>query len=283
MQGESASLLDLETTPAQEIKEDRQQLEEALEVDQETFGPQTLRDFDVDLENFQGPFDLLLRLIARKDLDVTEVALADVTEEFLAYMRSSPDLSSATDFLVVAATLLDMKAAALLPKLPGQEPSEEDLEARDLLFARLLQYRGFKRASALLKQKWNKYSGGVARLTPLEEPFTRVLSPLVWKTSTDQLAEIAARVLGEAPRPDLADHVARPAASLEEQLQILTGLLSEEGKATFTQLTSDASSVAVIVVRFLGLLELYRRGAVGFHQKHPMGKLTVTWLGEEEN
>lgn len=133
--------------------------EAAIVESEETFGPQTLRGFEVDLENFQGPFDLLLRLIARHDLDLTEVALAAVTDEFLQYLRQAPDLSSATDFLVVAATLLDMKAAALLPQMPGEEPSAEDLEARDLLFARLLQYRAFKDAAAVLSELWLTSAG----------------------------------------------------------------------------------------------------------------------------
>ncbi len=253
-----------------------------LDTPEETFGPQTLADFDVDLGNFQGPFDLLLRLIARKDLDVTEVALADVTEEFLAYMKRDPDLSSATDFLVVAATLLDMKAAALLPQLPGAEPSDEDLEARDLLFARLLQYRGFKLAASALGQSWDVHAGRAPRLVPLEDAFKRVLPPLSWTTTPTELAKTAARQLTKAPRPDLADHVARPAVSLAEELRILSGVLAKEGGATFTELIADTDSAAVIVVRFLSLLELYRRLEVSFTQERPMGELTVTWLGPRE-
>lgn len=252
--------------------------EATLDTSQETFGPQTLAGFDVDLGNFQGPFDLLLRLIARKDLDVTEVALADVTEEFLAYMKRDPNLSSATDFLVVAATLLDMKAAALLPQPPGESPSDEDLEARDLLFARLLQYRGFKLASGVLQQEWVRHSGRVARVVPLEAAFKAVLPPLSWTTTPAQLAKIAAQLFTEAPRPDLADHVARPATSLAQELRVLTDFLARHGTATFTELIADADSVAVIVVRFLGLLELYRRLEVDLVQDRPMGRLTVTWL-----
>ncbi len=243
----------------------------------ETFGPQTLRGFEVELDNFQGPFDLLLRLIARHDMDLTEVALAAVTDDFLQYLRRSPDLSSATDFLVVAATLLDMKAAALLPQLPGEEPSAEDLEARDLLFARLLQYRAFKDAAAILAGLWQKSAGGVPRSVPLEQPYASMLPELRWTTTPEQLAALAESALAKKPRPDMADHVARITASLDEELKVVRDRLRRDGSATFAQLIEDAGAPAVIVTRFLALLELYRRGRVSFDQPVPMGKLLIVW------
>lgn len=249
----------------------------------DTFGPQTLRGFEVDLDNFQGPFDLLLRLIARHDMDLTEVALAAVTDEFLRYLRQTPDLSSATDFLVVAATLLDMKAAALLPQLPGEEPSAEDLEARDLLFARLLQYRAFKDAAAVLAELWRTSAGSVPRAVPLEQPYASMLPELRWTTNAQQLAELAQVALAKKSRPDQAEHVARIVASLDEELRTVRDRLRRDGKATFSQLIEDASAPAVIVTRFLALLELYRRGRVSFDQPVPMGKLVVVWREKPRN
>lgn len=259
------------------MAEDRASLNRPTDQQGDTFGPPTLRGFEVDLDNFQGPFDLLLRLIARRDLDLTEVALAAVTDEFLQYLRAAPDLSSATDFLVVAATLLDMKAAALLPQLPGEEPSAEDLEARDLLFSRLLQYRAFKQAAGVLKDLWRSNSGRTPRSVPLEQPFASMLPELRWTTTSEQLAALAGAALASKPRPDMAEHVARVAASLDEELKVVQDRLRAAGSATFAELVADASAPAVVVTRFLALLELYRRDRVSFDQPEPMGKLVVVW------
>ena len=248
---------------------------------QETFGPPTLRNFDVELDNFTGPFDLLLQLIAKRDLDLTEVALAAVTDEFLAYIRVSPDLSSATDFLVVAATLLDMKAAALLPQLPGEEPADEDLEARDLLFSRLIQYRAFKDAAEVLRVRWEAGAGAVPRALPLPQPYASLLPELRWKVTATDLATIAEEVLRESPRPDMADHVARPTASLEQELGVVKSRLKELGECSFESLVGDADTLVVIVTRFLALLELYRQGLLAFDQPEPMGELLVRWKGRK--
>ncbi len=252
------------------------QIEELNEETSETFGPATLRSFDVEVEGFEGPFDLLLRLIAKRDLDVTAVSLAQVTEEFLEHIRTSPDLSAATDFLVVAATLLDMKTAALLPQIATEETQDQDLEARDLLFARLLQYRAFKDASAHLAKQYAANAGAAGRAVPLETQFAKLLPKLTWSTSKEELAVIAAQALMTAPRPDLADHVARPAVSMERETYLVHQLLLENGHATFRQLIAGATSLEVVVSRFLVILELYRRGQVSFDQRKPMGELVVT-------
>ncbi len=174
-----------------------------LEVDA-TYGPVSLREFDVSLTNFTGPFDLLLRLIASRQMDLTEVALAAVTDEFLGYIRRYPDLTSATDFLVVAATLLHMKAASLLPRVGDEdELAEEDLEARDLLFARLLQYRALQEAAAVLARCWEASSGTAPRLVPLQEPYASMLPELRWSLTKVELAQFAAEALAERPRPDI--------------------------------------------------------------------------------
>lgn len=245
-----------------------------------TFGPASLRQFDVELTNFTGPFDLLLRLIARRDLDLTEVALASVTDEFLAYMRREPDLTSATDFLVVAATLLHMKAAALLPGVNQDDLLDEDLEARDLLFARLLQYKAIQQASAVLQGRWARFSGAVARTVPLEEPYASMLPQLRWTGSPQALAIIAASVLATKERPDEAQHVARPGASFEVELGVVTERIRKcEGRVDFSSIIADAANSAVVVTRFLALLQLYRQGDIDFYQPDPMGELAVAWTG----
>lgn len=249
-----------------------------LEVDA-TYGPVSLREFDVSLTNFTGPFDLLLRLIASRQMDLTEVALAAVTDEFLGYIRRYPDLTSATDFLVVAATLLHMKAASLLPRVGDEdELAEEDLEARDLLFARLLQYRALQEAAAVLAQRWEASSGTAPRLVPLQEPYASMLPELRWSLTKVELAQFAAEALAERPRPDQAEHVGRPAASFEEELGFVSRHLRERGSATFAQIIEGAPSPAVVVTRFLAVLQLYRQGSLQFEQESPMATLAVKWV-----
>lgn len=244
-----------------------------------TYGPPSLREFDVSLDNFTGPFDLLLRLIARRQMDLTEIALAAVTDEFLAYIRKHPDLSSATDFLVVAATLLHMKAAALLPKSGAEDDVvDEDLEARDLLFARLLQYRALQQAAEVLAHRWKVHAGTVARSVPLQEPYASLLPELRWTASPEFFASLAANALAEKTRPDEAQHVGRPAASFDEQLRIVTTRLRDGGVESFADLVADASNSAVVVTRFLALLQLYRQGNLAFHQDDPMSTLRIEWV-----
>ena len=276
--GTAGSMAPLDSLlPRETAKGDGALLEKEDGRPAETFGPATLRSFDVALDNFTGPFDLLLQLIARRDLDLTEVALAEVTDEFLAFIKQYPDLSSATDFLVVAATLLDMKAAALLPQLPGEEPADEDLEARDLLFSRLLQYRAFKDAAEVLAGRWKEFSSAVPRAVPLEQPYASMLPELRWTLTPQALALMATEALAEKARPDMADHVARLSVSLDEELLIVSQRLQTDGECTFGGLIEDTSDLAVVVTRFLALLELYRRGDVAFEQPEPMGELIIQW------
>lgn len=246
-----------------------------------TFGPASLRQFDVELTNFTGPFDLLLRLIARRDLDLTEVALASVTDEFLAYIRRQPDLSSATDFLVVAATLLHMKALALLPSTVEDAGLDEDLEARDLLFARLLQYKAVQQVAQSLWARWNRHAGAYPRLVPLEEPYASMLPELRWTLTPPMLASLASEVMAEKTRPDEAQHVGHPGASFDTELSVITQRLQGAGApVTFASLIADAANTAVVVTRFLALLQLYRQGNLVFSQTTPMGALDVAWVPE---
>lgn len=238
--------------------------------------------FAVSLPVFEGPFDLLLSLIARKKLDITEVALAQVTDEFIAFMNASPDLSRTTEFLVVAATLLDMKASHLLPSIDKDDnASEADLEARDLLFSRLLQYRAFKEAAKYIDERMGEYGSYVARDVPLERHFAALLPELRWRTTPEDLARLAADALSSTSPTVQVAHLHDPVVPVREQVLVVCAMLAEAGRMTFHELIEDAPTRAVVVSRFLGLLELYRRGAVEFEQDGALGTLAIQWTGSE--
>ncbi|NUL49373.1 segregation/condensation protein A [Cellulosimicrobium funkei] len=249
--------------------------------------------FSVSLANFAGPFDLLLSLIARHQLDITEVALAEVTDEFIAYVTGLRDPDGARDgrdldaleassaFLVVAATLLDLKTARLLPA--GTSDAEEDvalLEARDLLFARLLQYKAFRDISTLMSQKMQAESHRLPRQTTLDPRFASVLPELVWTLSPEQFGALAQEVLARPARqPEQVGlaHLHAPPVSVREQSGLLAARLRQAGRLTFRELVSDAGSTLVVVARFLALLEMFRDRAVTFDQEVPLGELVVRW------
>ena len=236
--------------------------------------------FAVSLPVFEGPFDLLLSLIARKKLDITEVALAQVTDEFIAFMKASPDLSRTTEFLVVAATLLDMKAAHLLPSGDEEDnASEADLEARDLLFSRLLQYRAFKEAAKHIDERMGEFGSYIARDVPLEQHFATLLPELRWLTTPEDLARLAADALSAATPTVQVTHLHDPVVPVREQALVVSAMLADAGCMTFHDLVEDAPTRAVVVSRFLALLELYRRGAVEFEQDDALGTLSITWTG----
>lgn len=238
--------------------------------------------FQVSLDVFQGPFDLLLQLISRKRLDITQVALAEVTDEFIGYMSMFPDLSRTTEFLVVAATLLDMKAAHLLPREEADEDADlEDLEARDLLFSRLLQYRAFKEASAEIARRLEAMRGASPRDVELEPHFAALLPELVWRTTPEELARVAADVLSQTPPTVQTAHLLDPAVPVAGQARLVAARLRGQGSATFHELVADAGTTAVVVSRFLALLELFRRVMVEFSQEEALGQLTVTWVGPD--
>ena len=242
--------------------------------------------FHVRLENFEGPFDLLLSLISRRQLDVTEVALSQVTDEFIAYLSAAGewDLGQATEFLVVAATLLDLKTARLLPAADVED--EEDLallEARDLLFARLLQYRAYKLAAAYLSELERNEGRRYGRAVELEARFAEMLPEVLIGLSPAAFAALAAVALAPRPVPTVSvDHVHAPKVSVREQMAILRDRLRRTGSATFRTLVSDCATTLDVVGRFLGLLELYRDGVVAFDQIEALTELRVRWIGGDD-
>lgn len=243
--------------------------------------------FEVHLDNFEGPFDLLLGLISKHKLDVTEIALATVTDEFIAWIRERGedwDLGEASEFLLVAATLLDLKAARLLPVAEVED--DEDLallEARDLLFARLLQYRAFKDVAATLVERMSAEARQVPRAVGLEPRFADLLPELVLGITPEQLAMIAARALQPKPEPTIGlDHLHAPPVSVREQAALIVDRLRRTRSASFRVLVADADATIVVVARFLALLELFREGAVAFDQAAPLGDLTIRWTGAED-
>jgi len=243
--------------------------------------------FRVRLENFEGPFDLLLSLITRRQLDLTEVALSQVTDEFIAYLSASArwDLGQATEFLVVASTLLDLKAARLLPSTGAED--EEDLallEARDLLFARLLQYRAYKLAAAYLGELDRAQAKRRGRAVELEPQFASLLPEVLIGISPARLAEIAAAASVPRPVPVImTDHVHASRVSVREHMVVIRDRLRRAGSSTFRALVADCTSTLEVVARFLGLLELYRDGEVAFDQAAALAELRVRWVGSSDD
>lgn len=242
--------------------------------------------FQVRLSNFEGPFDLLLQLIFAHRLDVTEVALHQVTDDFISYTKefgAQLGLDETTAFLVVAATLLDLKAARLLPA--GQIDDEEDLallEVRDLLFARLLQYRAFKDVSAAFAERMESAGRMTARQAGLEERFAKLLPELIMNVTPEQLARIAAQAMTPRQEPTVGlTHLHAPAVSVREQATIVIRALREQRQASFRSLVADAESTLVIVARFLALLELYKEAVVTMEQPEALGELVVHWAGDD--
>ncbi len=240
------------------------------------------------MEAFDGPFDLLLSLITKHELDITEVSLSLVTDEFIAYLarfegRGVVELDRASEFLVVAATLLDLKIASLLPQ--GEVVDAEDvalLEARDLLFARLLQYRAFKQASAWFNERLAAEQARHPRQVPLEQKYRDRGPELKWTVSAADFAALAALAFAPREIPVVGlEHLHAPLVSIREQAAIVVSLLRTGGARSFRELIAGIAERGVIVARFLAILELYRRDAVGFEQAEPLGELRVEWTGSD--
>jgi segregation and condensation protein A len=243
--------------------------------------------FAVRLDNFEGPFDLLLSLIAKHKLDITEVSLSQVTDEFIAHVKAGGpewDLDQTSSFLVVAATLLDLKAARLLPQ--GDVEDEEDLallEARDLLFARLLQYRAFKHVAGVLRDRLAGEARRHPRSVGLEDRFASLLPEVLIGLGLEEFAAMAARAMQPRPVQEVSlQHIHTTRVSVKEQAAVVVERLRRTGAMTFRALCGDSPDTITTVARFLALLELFREGAVAFDQISPLGELTVRWTGGDE-
>ena len=244
--------------------------------------------FTVQLDNFSGPFDLLLQLINRHELDVTEVALHTVTDDFIAHLRaltahgSEADLDEITEFLVIAATLLDLKAARLLPGTDVEDVEDLALlEARDLLFARLLQYRAYKQVAGLFVELEASAMRRYPRSVALEDRFAALLPEVMLGMSPDRFAELAAAIFRPKPPPTVSlDHLHSGLASVPEHMAVLRERLIELGQATFGQLTADCSEPIQVVARFLAVLELFREACVNLEQDESFGELMISWSPE---
>ncbi|HUC58293.1 MAG TPA: segregation/condensation protein A [Streptosporangiaceae bacterium] len=250
-------------------------------------GSPKAQGFEVHLDVFEGPFDLLLALIGKHKLDITEIALSAVTDEFISYIGALADqweLDQASYFLVVAATLLDLKAARLLPS--GEVDDEEDLallEARDLLFARLLQYRAYKEVAAVISGQLAAQSRRFPRRVPMEPRFAELLPEVLLGLGPEQFAAIAARVLTPKKAPVVSTaHLHSPRTTVQEQAVILATRLRKAGRASFRVLSADCEDTYEVVARFLAVLELYRDKCVAFEQLTPLGDLYISWVASDD-
>jgi len=243
-------------------------------------------DFSVSLGAvFEGPFDLLLSLISKHKLDITEVALSQVTDEFISYIKGlGGDLEKTTHFLLVASTLLDLKTARLLPQ--GDVEDEEDLallEARDLLFARLMQYRAFKQAAAAFGQRLGDEARRYPRSVSLDPRFADLLPEVIVSIGPEELARLAAAALEPKPVPMVSlAHLHAPQVSVREQVHLVVDRMRRERSATFRALVADAD-LPTTVARFLAVLELFREGVLAFEQASPLGDLHLRWTGDDES
>jgi len=247
--------------------------------------PEPVEGFQVSLGVFDGPFDLLLTLLSKHELDITEVSLSRVTDDFISYLRQlDPDeeMEQASEFLVVAATLLDMKVAGLLPQ--GELVDSESvalLEARDLLFARLLQYRAFKEVSSWFARRLQAEDRRHTRAVRLDEKYRQAVPELVWTLTLEDFAALAILALTPKEIPHVGlDHLHAPLVSIREQAAIVVTLLRDAGSLNFRELVAGATQPGVVVARFLSVLELYRHGALSFEQLEPLGELTLRWTAE---
>ncbi|GAA2484788.1 hypothetical protein GCM10009858_23290 [Terrabacter carboxydivorans] len=246
--------------------------------------------FEVHLDVFSGPFDLLLGLISKHKLDITEVALAKVTDEFVAHIKTAQaadsdwDLGQASEFLLIAATLLDLKASRLLPQSSPQD--DEDLaliEARDLLFARLLQYRAYKEIAGIFRDRMATLGRITPRQAGLEPEFASLLPELVISITPEQFAMVAARAMTPKIAPTVGlEHLHAPQVSVREQAALIVDRLRHRGQVSFRSLVADADSTLVIVARFLALLELFKEAAIAFEQAEALGELDIRWTGTDD-
>lgn len=243
--------------------------------------------FQVSLEEFSGPFDLLLALISKHKLEVTELALSQVTDDFLNYIKekgATLPLEEISSFLVIAATLLDLKTARLIPS--GEVEDEEDialLEAADILFARILQYRAYKQVSGVIKEMMELAPRRWPRTAGFDPGLNQLLPEVTINITPAQFAAVAVTSLLPRQLADISiSHLHSPLVSVKEQTQVIVRKLSRAKNLSFAELVSDCETTGHIVASFLSILELFRQRLITFEQHVPLGPLFIQWQGSDD-
>lgn len=228
---------------------------------------------------FEGPFDLLLQLIARRKVDIYDIPIAEITDDYLGVIRGmdAVDLDTTTEFLVVAATLVELKAARLLPMDDDSELDALALESRDLLYARLLEYRTFKQASVWLAERLDALGGYTPRTAGPDPVFAGIRPPLLFTTTADELAVIAGRACAEQLQPQVdVSHLQPVRMTVREAADLVMDELGRaSGRASFRELTAGCRHRVEVIACFLALLELYKSDHIELHQAGTFADLRI--------
>ena len=247
--------------------------------------------FRVNLEVYSGPFDALLGMIANNKLELTEVSLSSITEEFLTYVRGldfTKNMDEASAFLDIASILVEAKSVAILPGGEDSQHDEQSLEAlreRDLLFARLLQYRAYKQAAGDFRARIAANSGRFPHPAAMDEGIAAMLPELVWTLTPLELAQLAAQVIAAAPASEVSIHqlhvplVDLRAQSLVVRDRLIAALESKGDQSiSFSELTRDCTSRIEVVARFMAVLVFFKQGVLQYQQDGPFAELHLRWV-----
>lgn len=247
--------------------------------------------FQVNLEVYSGPFDALLGMIANNKLELTEVSLSSITEEFLTYVRGldfTKNMDEASAFLDIASILVEAKSVAILPGGEDSQHDEQSLEAlreRDLLFARLLQYRAYKQAAGDFRARIAANSGRFPHPAAMDEGIAAMLPELVWTLTPLELAQLAAQVIANAPASEVSIHQLHvPLVDLRAQSMVvrdrLIAALESKGdqSMSFSELTRDCTSRIEVVARFMAVLVFFKQGVLQYQQDGPFAELHLRWV-----
>jgi len=238
--------------------------------------------YQVKLEVFEGPFDLLLHLIGRREIDIYDISIAEITDEYLSYMESlrQLDLEIATEFLLIAATLLKLKSDFLLPEpeVEGEELGPSDL--REELLWRLVEYQKYRNAAAELGQRLDREERYYYRQVDLEEPFQHVV-PDVLRGLTLEKLTAAARALIEMEAQVDVSYIAPIKANIGDFMDRVRAQLAEKGSTSYRELTAECALRVELIVMFLALLELYKREEIDIRQAARFGDIKVYATGDD--
>jgi segregation and condensation protein A len=239
--------------------------------------------YQVKLDVFEGPIDLLLHLITRQRVEIYDVSLATITGEYLQLVSGleTVDLELATGFLLVAATLLELKSTRLLPSSSGEGSDLELLEERDLLLSRLIECATFRDAGAWLASKLEEGAAFHGRSVPLESQFLDVAPDLLERVTAAKLGATAGRALAVRPTPQLdTSHLTPIRVSVRDAIAEVSDSLASAGEMSFDDLCAGSDDRMEVIVRFLALLELLKSGAILLDQAHLFGEIIARWTGE---